>query len=297
MKKIKWELSLIIIVALWGLSFSLTKPLLSKMGVFNFLAYRFVIGGGILMIILAITKNIKLSKEVIKSGITSGILLFAAFYCHMEGLKFTSISKNAFLVGSSVVFIPIAVYMIKKEKSSRLTLIQMVISLVGLGMITLISSRGGLNYGDVITAIGSLIYAFYTVLAEKSVRQHHVGTFTGIQLSTVGILSLGSTLAFEEVTTQFSGFEWLTILFLAVVLTGIFYGILGMVQKNLSAASVCVIFTLEPFFATIFGWVLFGEIITLTTVTGGLLILIAVLLPYMNINKPYNKIVMTDDIT
>ena len=106
------EFGLILIVALWGLSFSLTKPLLSKVGVFNFLAYRFLLGGLMLTVILLVTKRMRVSRELFKSALVSGTLLFLAFYGHIEGLKHTTVAKNAFIVGSSVIFIPILIYIL-----------------------------------------------------------------------------------------------------------------------------------------------------------------------------------------
>lgn len=280
MKKLTAELSLILIVALWGLSFSLTKPLLSKLGVFNFLTYRFLIGGLMLMFILFVTKNLKLNKALVKSGMVSGILLFLAFYGHMEGLKHTSIAKNAFIVGSSVVFIPIFLYIFYKVKASSMILAQTIIAIAGLALITLVNIDG-INRGDIVTLLGTILYAAYTILVEKSVRKYRTDVFTAAQLTTVGILSLIATLAFETPTAAFTISEWTSLIFMAVVLTGFFYYLLNTIQSVLSASNVTLIFTLEPFFATLFGWLFLKELVGSNVIVGGGLIIISVALPYV----------------
>ncbi len=280
MKKSYAEISLIIIVALWGLSFSLTKPLLSKVGVFNFLTYRFLIGGLMLMFILAVTKNLKFNKSLVKSGIVSGVLLFVAFYGHMEGLKHTTVAKNAFIVGSSVIFIPILIYLLQKKKSSYMTLLQTTLAVLGLAMITLVS-MSVVNKGDIITLFGTAIYALYTIKVEKSVREHRTDVFTAVQLTTVGILSLVATLLFETPTMDFTPNEWLSIAFLSIVLTGFFYYLLNNIQSVLSASNVTLIFTFEPFFATLFGWLFLKEAVGMNVFIGGALIIFSVLLPYI----------------
>lgn len=281
MKKILNESILVIMVAMWGLSFSLTKPLLAKVGVFNFLAYRFVIGGFLLSALLIFTKKFKVSKGLLKSSILSGMLLFLAFYCHIEGLKYTSIAKNAFIVGSSVVFIPLILWLLHREKSSRIVLIQTLIAIVGLGIITLMNTSGGFNYGDGITLMGTFLYALYTITVERSVKKYKTDIFTAVQLSTVGILSLTATILLEDITFTFSTTEWLSIGFLSVVLTGFAYYLLNLIQKSLSASNVTLIFTLEPFFAMIFGWFFINETVGMNVIVGGLMIVVSVLLPYL----------------
>lgn len=280
MKKTSAEISLIIIVALWGLSFSLTKPLLSKLGVFNFLTYRFLIGGLVLTGLLMVTKRLKLNKALIKSGMASGILLFLAFYGHIEGLKYTSVAKNAFIVGSSVIFIPVLLLILYKKKSDKLTLIQTLVAIGGLALITLVNVSA-INRGDIITLIGTLMYALYTILVEKSVRKHNTESFTAVQLTTVGILSLIATLMFETPQFDFTFSEWSSLLFMAFVLTAFFYFMLNHIQSILSASNVTLIFTLEPFFATLFGWIFLKEIVGMNVIIGGLLIVVSVMLPYI----------------
>lgn len=57
MKSFVGELLLLFSVALWGSSFALTKPLLDFMGVFTFMAARFLYGGLIMLVVLIPFKN------------------------------------------------------------------------------------------------------------------------------------------------------------------------------------------------------------------------------------------------
>lgn len=285
MKKIYYEITLIILVAFWGLSFSLTKSLLSHTGVFNFLAYRFVIGSVLLVVLALLLKRFKLNKALLKHGFITGTLLFLAFYCHIEGLKHTSIAKNAFIVGSSVIFIPIILKLLYKENSSKLVYLQTTLAIIGLGIITLINTDIGFSYGDSITLLGSVIYAMYTITVEKSVRKLDAMMFTTVQLATVGILSLTASFLLEDMTASYTVSEWASIAFMAIVLTGLSYYVLNMIQKSVSASTVTLIFTFEPFFATLFGWFFFNEVIGNNIIIGGALILLSVVLPYISFKR------------
>jgi len=286
MKKIHYELLMLLVVALWGSSFALTKPLLDKMGVFNFLAYRFIIGGLVLLLFLLATKKFIVNKEVLKSGITTGVLIFITFYFHNIGLKYTSIANNAFIVGSSVIFIPIIQYLIFKKKASSTIILQTITAIIGLALITLLNTKSQMNFGDIITLAGTVVYSFYTIIVQDHVRKFSVNVFVTIQLLTVGILSLISTFIFEKPTMDLAANEWINIIFLAVVITSIAYYLLSVVQKHLEATNVGLIFTLEPFFAVLFSWVFYHEIISLNMLIGGTLIFISMIMPYMS-KKPY----------
>lgn len=280
MKKIRFELLLVLLVALWGLSFSLTKPLLNKLGVFNFLTYRFLVGGLVVILILLITKSFKINKKLLKASLSSGLLLFIAFYCHIEGLKHTTIAKNAFIVGSSVVFIPFILYFKNRVKTDTMTILQTLMAILGLGLITLVDIQG-INKGDVITLVGTLVYAMYTIKVEESVRKFDTTVFTGLQLTTVGLLSLIAMILLEKPEFNFTPFEWTSLGFMALILTGAFYFLLNKIQQVLSASNVTLIFTMEPFFATLFGFLFLGELITSQVVIGGGLIMISMVLPYL----------------
>lgn len=280
MKTLKFEVLLVVMVGLWGLSFSLTKPLLNKMGVFNFLTIRFLFGGLFLMLLLWLASSLKIDKALLKASVTTGILLFVAFYCHTEGLKHTTVANNAFIVGSSVIFIPLILYVKRKEKSSWLSLLQMFMAVLGLGLITLIEI-GGVNKGDVITLIGTLAYAICTIKVEESVRNFNPSVFTAVQLTTVGVLSFVFMLIFETPNFNFPLSEWGVLAFMTLILTSAFYYFLNRIQQVLSAAHVTLIFTLEPFFATFFGFVFLNESITPFVVLGGGLIMLSMSLPYL----------------
>jgi len=287
MKKNFATVTLCFIVALWGLSFSLTKPLLENMGVFNFLAFRFVIGGFVLSLVLIVKKRFSFNKQILTDGIIAGLLLFIVFFFHTLGLKYTTIPKNAFIVGSGVIFIPFIKIILYKERQNRTTWLQVVFATLGLAFITLIDASGGLNIGDILSIIGTIIVAYYTIFIEKKIQKHDALTFTAIQLQTIGVLSLVGMFALETPTLPVSTLGWISVLLLGVLLTGIAYVLVNVCQSRLDSLTVSIIYTLEPFFAALFGWILLSEAIGTNTVYGGILIFISMLIP--TLHKRFNQ--------
>jgi drug/metabolite transporter (DMT)-like permease len=279
------EMLLLLIVALWGLSFSLMKPLLGEMGFFNLMAYRFVIGGAVVTLMLVVTGGHDFSKGIWKAGFQSGVFLFLAFVGHTAGLKYTTVPKNAFLVGSTVAFVPLILWWVYRERPSRQTAFQTVLAIFGLGMITLAGGLATVNIGDLITLIGTLFMAFYTIGVALFMRRFHALTFTAIQLGTVGVLSLVFMLLFETPVYRFTESGWASIAFLSIGLTGIAYYLTNHIQRQVPATRVTLVYTLEPFFATLFGWFFLSETIGLHILIGGVMIAVSMVLPYVSREK------------
>jgi len=279
MKKNLASFSLTFVVMLWGLSFALTKPLLSYMGVFNFLSYRFVIGGVVLAIFLVIRRDFNFSKDMMRDAILAGAMFFAVFGLQTLGLKHTSIAKNAFIVGSSAIFIPFVKIVIFKTKQDMSTWLQVLFATTGLALITLTGPSGSLNFGDIVTLIGTILFAYYTIFIEQRINKYDILSFTTVQLLTVGCLSMAGMILFEIPTLPHSTPHLVSIISMGIFLTGFAYIVSNMSQRVISALSVTIIYTLEPFFAAIFGWVILSEVITSNMLIGAVLIFSSMLIP------------------
>lgn len=283
MKRWKAEFIMILIVALWGLSFSLTKPILKNIEIFNFMALRFLIGGAVLSAVLFLLGRMKITREQLIGGIITGIVLFFGFAFHTIGLKYTSIAKNAFIVGSSVIFVPFIATYIRKQRQSRLIWVGTSLAILGLALVTLEGNQGGINFGDLMTLVGSIILAYYIILVEEYVKKYDATVIAAIQIGVVGVMSLIISLVIETPTMNLSSEAWRSMLFLGVICTSLAYLFANITQKYIPASNMALIYTLEPIFAAIFGWVFLSEIMGLQTVIGGSIIVMSVAMPNMDI--------------
>ena len=284
MKHTLAELMLLISVAFWGSSFALTKPLLDSMGVFTFMASRFVVGGVILVLALLILGKFKPDKQQIKGGIITGVLLFLAFIFHTYGLKYTTVAKNAFIVGSNVIFVPIILTLIMKKSQSKIVWISTFIALIGLALITLDGAQGGLNIGDLITVIGTIIVAFYILRVEAYVKEGNPLNIATIQVLTVGLLSLIPAFILETPIADLS-IQALTplmirnLLILSIGCTSIAYLLANYAQSIVSASRTALLYVFEPLFGAFLGWLLLGEVVGIQGIIGALLITFATIMP------------------
>ncbi len=286
MKNTIAELMLLLSVAFWGSSFALTKPLLDSMGVFTFMSSRFVVGGIVLLVALSLLGKFKPNRQQIKGGIITGILLFLAFIFHTYGLKYTTVAKNAFIVGSNVIFVPIILTVIMKQTQSKIVWLSTFIALVGLALVTLDGAQGGLNLGDLITVFGTIIVAFYILNVEKYVKSGNPLNIATIQVMTVGILSIICAFIFESPITDLS-IKVLTpimirnMLILSIGCTSIAYLMANYAQSIVSASRTALLYVFEPIFGAFLGWLLLGEVVGIQGIIGAILITFATIMPQL----------------
>ena len=281
-----WVAELLILssVALWGSSFALTKPLLDIMGVFTFMTLRFLSGGILLIMALFLFQKIKIDRKHLLGGVLTGSLLFLAFIFHTYGLKYTSVAKNAFIVGSTVIFVPIVLSIIYKKKQPHVTWLTTIIAIIGLGLVTLDSTQGGIENGDFITLVGTFIVTFYILSVEHYAKSCDPLSIAAIQVITVGLLSLVPAFILESPLSVLpklihSQIAIRNLLILSIGCTSIAYLAANYAQSVISSSRAALLYVFEPIFAALIAWVLLGENMGTQGIIGAFLITLATLLP------------------
>lgn len=286
MKKLWTEGLLLISVTFWGASFALTKPLLSNMGVFTFMASRFFIGGILLVAGLLLFRRFHPDPQQWKGGILTGALLFLAFIFHTYGLKYTTVAKNAFIVGSSVVFVPFVLTFIYRKPQLKNVWTSTFLALIGLALVTLDDVGGGINFGDLLTGVGTIIVAFYILNVEHFVKNGDPINIAAIQVLTVGLLSLIPAMAFESPFVDLSPNNLTPLMIrnlfiLIVACTSIAYALANYAQKYVPATRTALLYVFEPIVGAFLGWIILSEAVGLQGIVGASLITFATLYPQL----------------
>ena len=270
--KYRYVLSLIIVSVIWGATFPLVKLSLSYITPLGFLALRFLIA--FLLIFLIYFKRIMKNMVALKSSLILGILLFLGYAFQTVGLKYTTSSNAGFITGLYVVFTPLFSYFIVNEKLGARRITAVLLSIVGL---YLLSGIRGLNFGDILELLCAIAYGAHVATIGKFTREYDSATLTMFQLFFVFL--------FSSVWWSGEGFpiQSSPILIFGILFTGIFASAIGILvqvnaQRFVSPSRAAVIFTTEPVFAGIFSFIFLGETFGFVSMTGASLILIAMLL-------------------
>ncbi len=287
-KQLKADIALFLVTIGWGASFILTKNSLSEVPTFNFLAIRFFIAFVVSSVIF-FKDMIKIDKKTFKYGIILGIILYAMFGLQTMGLMYTSASKSAFITGFNVVLVPIFSSLMVRKVPNKKTILSVALAFTGIALLSLKGSASEINIGDVYTLISAIIFAAYIILVGKYTLDSQSVPLAVIQIGIVGLLSLLTSFAVENPTMPTNSQIWINIIILSVVCTSGAYIVQSVAQKYTSPTHTALIYTGEPVFAAMFGYIIYREVLSSKATIGAILILAGMLITEVDFKLLFTK--------
>ena len=280
--QLKADLSLLLMVFGWGLSYYMLDSILLEATPLALNAVRFL-GAFSIALIFGFKRLKNVSKTTLKYSLLVGMALFSCYIGVTYGIQYTTISNSAFLCALPVIFVPIFQIVFLRKKPETRVLLAVVICLIGIMLLTL-KEDFSINLqnlkGDLLSILCAVSYAVDLLLTEKAVKEpdvnpFHLGVF---QLGVTGALMLLGTLIMEESRLPATSINWGYLIFLTVVCTGLPFILQPIAQQYTTAAHVGIIFTLEPVFAAIVAYFLAGEVLTTKAYIGAIIMVAALLL-------------------
>lgn len=276
MKKNLGVIGLLIVAIIWGSGFIAANKALETMSPLQILCIRFFIAA-ILMSLVTFRKLKKVDKKVLRAGIILGVLLFMAFATQTIGLKYTTPSKNAFLTSTNVVIVPFIAFVIYKKKVDRFSVVGAILALIGIGILSL-NGNLTLGFGDGLTLICAICFAFQIFFTGEFVKEYDVMTLTALQMIVAFLLSIVVILFVEDIHFQVSRFGLLSVIYLGVFSTTVAFLLQTISQKYTDETKAALVLSLESIFGTLFSILLVHEKITARMTIGCMLILGAVII-------------------
>lgn len=293
MEKIKplskyWPLvGLTFVSIIWGITFSFQKKALLHLLTFQFIFIRFLVAGITLMLIIkiVITKKNKnnfwekiFEKNYFKNGIILGLVVFLGTSCQQLALIFTSVANTGFITTAYVVVVPIIVFIATK---SRVNIGWTPAFLSFLGMFILSGANFTFNsfIGDTLALANAIFWGFHLVLCQRyayGANYINVLTMTMWQSLVTSVLALLFSLIIQE-PYLLDNFQlaWVDVLFSGALSAGIANFIQILSQRKINPTHAAVILSLEGLFAAIAAWLIVKEALSITTLIGGMIIIIS----------------------
>ena len=267
-------LALLAVAAAWGSTFFLTKDLLTRMDVADYLALRFLIASVALVLVHppAISRLSRLDRgRAIALGITYGI----AQLVQTEGLRHTSASVSGFVTGMYVVFTPLLAAVILRHKIGRWAWVAVILATVGLGVLSL--NGFSMGTGELLTLASAGLYALHIIgLGAWSTPQNAFGLSSLQMIVITCVCAIGALPG--GFTVPSTGGDWVSVIYMALVAGALALIVQTWAQAHLNPTRAAIAMTMEPVFASAFA-VLFGsESVTWRMVVGGALVLSAMYL-------------------
>jgi drug/metabolite transporter (DMT)-like permease len=282
-RRLQADLALLVCALVWGGSFIVVKGALAHASVFVFLALRF----GLATLFLAAFSLAALRRRtpgMLRAGMLLGVLMFAGYALETAGLGLTSASKAAFITGSSVVWVPLISATFGRVRMNAWICSGALAAFAGLYFVAVpAEGLGGLNRGDVLIAFCAIAFALHIIAAGTWARRHSVAALNTVQAATTTVLSVGALGMPTSLHREFprinmnAGLAW-ALVYAAVISTALAFALQFWAQRYTTPSHTAIVFSLEPVFAAILGWLVAGEHLTGREFFGAGLIFVGILL-------------------
>ena len=202
--------------------------------------------------------------------------------CFTVGLRYTSVSHAAVIVGMGPIYTLIFAVLLKLEAATWRKALGMVIALAG---IAFMASENGISthspslLGDAITMTGSIGFAMYMVLGKRlggrydpltmTAFSHYAGALIVLPVAIYRAVALGTVEHWRAVAWS----SWAALLYMAIFSSAVAYVFYFWVLRYLQASQLSAFTYLLPVVATVLGILWLEEKGSWNQVLGGALAL------------------------
>jgi drug/metabolite transporter (DMT)-like permease len=273
-------------VVIWAASFIATKIGLREASPFTVVWLRFGIGAVILGGIGAARRELSFpsTRDLGSFTLLGTIGITIHQWLQATGLKTAMASTTAWLVSTSPVFIALIGRVLLQEKMTRKRIVGIVLATAG---VVLVVARGDWQavfhgsfgvFGDLLVALSAITWAIFTVLSRHGLRRHGVVNmmFYVMLMGWVTASIAWSITGGLQIPDRMSTEAWGSILFLGIFCSAIAYLLWYDALKHLPASQAGSLLYLEPLVTLVIAAILLGEAVTVSGITGGMIILLGV---------------------
>lgn len=285
-KSLYADLSLLLVAFFWGAGFIVIKDALDYITPLYMNGIRFTLAS-ILMSLVFFKKLKKITRQDLIYGSIVGVFLFCGFSIQTIGLQYTTASKQAFLTGTNVVIVPFLAWIIHKKHPGIHAMVGAVLTVVGIGLLTLRGIDVSIGFGDMLTLISAVFYAAHITSVGYFAPKMDTIIFALIQIGTAAVLHILSAIIFEPVPTEIDRRIILSIGYLVICSTIGSLIIQSTAQKFTSSTRAAIILSLESVIGALLAVFILGDKLSLSMIVGCILIFIAIIITETKVSFPF----------
>lgn len=269
-------IALISVAIAWGAAFVLMEPAIERQPIFNFLAFRFTIAVGV-MILLRPNVFRKFNRTLVLQGSLLGLALGGGYVTQTIGLLYSTAAITGFFTGLYVALTPLLAWVILRNKVSKKALLGVILATVGLAILS--SGAIEFGWGEIALLACALVFALHIVGLGEWSSDHDSYALTIVQLTVCSVLSWAGAFIWEGGVQSPPDVDvWFAVIFCAVLATAVAFFIQTWAQGFLDPSRVAIILTSEVVFAAAIAYAIGQEEPTFLSVIGGTIMVSAMLL-------------------
>ena len=262
-QRLQADLALLITSLIWGSAFVAQRVAAVHMGVFLFNGLRFLLAGLVLLPFAWLAQRRRPHTSGVRLHSLAGMaaaggLLFGGAALQQAGLVYTTASNAGFITGLYVVFIPICMALLWRQRQPAVIWGAAGLAAAGLYLL----STGGqmsFNPGDLLVLASAIFWAFHVILIGFLAQRFSVLPLAAGQYFICGLLSLFVGAWFESAARLNLADGWWAIVYTGVLSVGLGYTLQVAGQRMAPPADAAILLSMEAVFAALFGWWILGE--------------------------------------
>lgn len=301
--QLKGGIFLILAAVIWGLSFVAQSEGIEVIGTLTFNGIRMVIGGIVLLPVIAImsgaqrAKNKKLGaaaqktpeqkkddrKNLTVGGLVCGTVLCVASNLQQAAFGYTTVGKVGFITALYMLLVPIISLVFFKKRVSLPVWIGV---FLGVGGLYLLCAGGKATFGkgEMLALACSLGFAIHILVIDK-----YSAIVDGVKLSCAqflvsGTISVILMFIFEkpDIHAILSAAPY--ILYTGIMSCGVAFTFQTLGQRDSDPTVASLLLCLESVFAVIFAWVLIDQKMSARELCGCIVMFVAIVLAQLPAN-------------
>ena len=239
----------------WGLSFLLNKNLLNALEMNTLVSYRFTIGCAMLCVVFWKRLRQNTTPRMLLCGFIMGGLLYLDLYFTFLALEITDSGIAGVIMGSSIIWTQLIQTVVQRRLPSPWIALAACLGFVGMGMLAWKGGRLEFTSGELLSLFTGSLSGIMVVSYNHMLHGNHLdATSLSIwECLWCGIIGFIGMACFEHPSLQLAPMDWLLLVLLGVICSGICFLCIGRAQANLDAGRVGILLALEPLFALLIG--------------------------------------------
>jgi drug/metabolite transporter (DMT)-like permease len=267
-------LALVLVTAVWGITFVQVKDAVEIYPLFAFLALRFAIAS-LTLAPFSGGRLRTLDRRGLVAGAGLGGLLALGYGLQTAGLGRTTVSSTGFITGLCVVLTPVTALVLFRSRIARSAWIGVALATVGLAMLSGIDA--GSPVGDGLVLIAAQVWALQIVLLERFAPDYDPVALTLVEMVAACIGFTAIALALGDLSVPHGWTVWGALLVTGIFASALAFLVQTWAQRELSATRTALVFALEPVFAGLAGYLLAGDRLGALGWAGGAIIIAGII--------------------
>jgi len=261
--QLKFDALLVLVTMIWGSTFLVVKETLKLTGPFTYLALSYSVGTLVLALIFH-KRLLRIKRQDVMNGVIIGMFLFTGYALQTTGIQYTTVSKAGFITGMYVPLVPLFSFLFLRHKPTLKAIVGVALSIIGL---CLLSINNQFNFefgiGEALILGSAFAYALHIIMISKFAPNADAVNLAIVQLGLTSLLSFLVIPIAREPFIMPPLPVWGAVLFMGVADVAFTLLAMNWVQQYVSSTRATLIYALEPMWATLTGFLLAGDVLSL----------------------------------